>query len=304
MNNLKPLKLSILLILLAFLSNSYGQSLVDGIYMPKRAICAGFQYNHDSWDEYWEGTLKRENKNIGSVTNQSLAFMANYGITNKLNIIVGLPYVWTKATAGTMSGMRGVQDLTLGAKYNFAQSKIGFVTLSYHLIGSYSTPVSNYVADFLPLSIGLQSKVLTGRGLVQLEGPSNILVTLSGAYMQRSNITIDRTSYYTTQQINSNQVEMPNAASFSARMGRYSYRWSLEATFDKIASLSGHDIRRNDMPFPSNNIDMTLIGFQGKVRIKALADLQFVGGVSYVLKGRNAGQSNIINAGLFKAFQF
>ncbi len=74
---------------------------------------------HSSWNEYWEGTTKRENKNLGTVTNQSLMFMSNYGITDKLNVLATVPYVWTDASAGTLHGMKGFQDIDLDVKYEF-----------------------------------------------------------------------------------------------------------------------------------------------------------------------------------------
>jgi hypothetical protein len=52
---------------------------------------------YSSWKNYWEGTLKRENLNLGDLSLQMYSVMGNYGITNKLNVLFGLPYVKTKA---------------------------------------------------------------------------------------------------------------------------------------------------------------------------------------------------------------
>ena len=35
-----------------------------------RELLTGSVYSHDSWDEYWEGALKRTNGNIGRITTQ------------------------------------------------------------------------------------------------------------------------------------------------------------------------------------------------------------------------------------------
>src|SRR6185503_443521 len=40
------------------------QTIDDSVMMPRGALCTGFLYTHDSWDEYWEGTLERRNGNI------------------------------------------------------------------------------------------------------------------------------------------------------------------------------------------------------------------------------------------------
>ena len=69
------------------------QTLEDGVMMPGKALCTGFLYTHDSWDRYWEGTLKRGNGNIGTITTESVTWFGNYGITDRLNVIAMLPYV-------------------------------------------------------------------------------------------------------------------------------------------------------------------------------------------------------------------
>ncbi|HZB11679.1 MAG TPA: hypothetical protein VE467_01560, partial [Chryseolinea sp.] len=89
------------------------QTLTDGLMMPKKTLCTGLMYTHDSWTDYWEGELKRDNGNVGKVTTQSLMWMGTYGITSKINVIAMLPYIKTKASMGTLSGMEGVQDLSI-----------------------------------------------------------------------------------------------------------------------------------------------------------------------------------------------
>src|SRR5687767_11535320 len=46
-----------------------------GSMEPKRTLSMGVLYANDSWDEYWEGTLKRSNGNIGTLTTQSVTMM-------------------------------------------------------------------------------------------------------------------------------------------------------------------------------------------------------------------------------------
>ena len=46
--------------------------------------------------------FKRDNQNIGTVSSNMYAVMGNYGITDKLNVLFGLPYISTKASAGTL----------------------------------------------------------------------------------------------------------------------------------------------------------------------------------------------------------
>ena len=99
--------------------SSFSQTVNDGLMMPAKSLCTGIIYNHDQWRDYWEGSLKRKNLNLGTVTTQSMMWYGVYGLNSKVNLIGMVPYVWTNASMGTLSGMKGIQDLTLAAKYNF-----------------------------------------------------------------------------------------------------------------------------------------------------------------------------------------
>ena len=106
------------------------QTDIDAIMMEKNAFCVGPMYSYSSWKNYWEGTLKRENQNLGKVSTQMFGVMGNYGITRKLNALFSVPYVKTKASAGTLHGMEGIQDLSLFVKWRPFQKKLGDGRLS------------------------------------------------------------------------------------------------------------------------------------------------------------------------------
>src|SRR5215471_16310794 len=93
------------------------QTDMDAIMMNKKQFCQGVMYEYSSWDHYWEGTFKRDNGNLGTVSSQMLMYMPNYGITNNLNVMASVPYVKTKATQGTLHGMSGFQDLSVAVKW-------------------------------------------------------------------------------------------------------------------------------------------------------------------------------------------
>src|SRR5688572_23072311 len=89
------------------------QTDIDAVMMEKNAFCIGPMFGYSSWKNYWEGTLKRENLNLGTVSTKVFSVMGNYGINSKLNVLFGLPYVLTKASAGQLNGQEGLQDLSL-----------------------------------------------------------------------------------------------------------------------------------------------------------------------------------------------
>jgi hypothetical protein len=277
----------------------FAQTFTDGQMMGKGLFCAGLTYSHDSWKNYWEGTLKRDNLNIGTITTQSTAVMGAMGINKKINVMFMLPYVWTGASAGTMRGMSGVQDISLGVKYRPIDIKSDFGRFTLMGVGAFSMPMSGYTADFLPLAIGLEAKTLQGRLIAHYRTSKGIFATAQGGYVWRNNIFIDRNSYYTEgRQYMTNEVQMPHIAHFTARAGYMQDHLIVEAFFEGMNTLGGGDIRRNDMPFPSNQMNFSKIGLAGTYRPKGLKGLGFMLTASSTLSGRNVGQSNTFTASL------
>src|SRR5688572_14535043 len=269
------------------------QTDIDAIMMEKNAFCVGPMYSYSSWKDYWEGTLKRDNQNLGKVSTQMLGVMGNYGITRKLNALFSVPYVKTKASAGTLHGLEGMQDLSLFLKWRPYQEKLGDGTLSLLGIAGVSFPMTNYVADFLPLSIGLRSKTASARVMVDYQ-LGNLFATGSATYVLRDNIEIDRTSYYTTEMHYSNEVKMPDAANFNFRVGFRNHRLIAEAVVNNWTTLGGFDITRNNMPFPSNQMNATTVGANFKYVIPDLPQLSIVAGGNTTVAGRNMGQSTTV----------
>jgi len=273
----------------------------DAIMIPKNYLCPGAMYSTSDWTNYWEGTFKRSNGNIGTLNTKMYSLMVTYGITKDLIATVGAPYVTTHASAGTLEGQKGLQDLSLNLKWRALKLQSGKSVFSAFASLTGSIPLTNYEADFDPLALGTHSKNFMARGIVDYSY-GKAFFTGSAAYITRSNITIDRTSYYTTQLIYSNQVEMPNMSDYNFRAGYRSKYFIAEAVADISTTIGGFDIRKNDMPFPSNRMNMSSVGLNLRYRIKSIEALEFTAGDDYVVAGRNAGQSNMIHGGVSYIF--
>jgi hypothetical protein len=291
------------MVLLSYASIASAQTDEDAIMMTKNNFCIGATYMHSSWDQYWEGTFKRKNLNIGTMSTRMIGLMGTYGVSKKFNILINAPYVSTHVTAGTLHDQHGVQDLTLWLKWLAVEQNIGNGVLSLYALGGGSVPLTNYIADYLPLAIGLHSKTLSGRLMVDYQ-LGKFFATLSGSYTWRDNIRIDRPSYYTTEMHFTNEVEMPNMTLFNFRTGYRSERWILEAVATKMTTIGGFDIRKNDMPFPSNKMNATMVGAHFKYNIKQVNGLSLTGGGSYTVAGRNVGQATSYDAGVFYILDF
>jgi hypothetical protein len=270
------------------------QTADDAIMMGKKQWCNGLTYMHSSWKNYWEGTLKRDNLNLGTVSTQSVMFMSAYGITNRLNALVSVPYIWTHASAGTLHGLKGFQDIEMDLKYEFFHKG----NFSLFAVGGLSTPLQKYENDFLPMSIGLGSTNLSGRLTVDYQN-GIFFATGSSAYVWRSDVTIDRTSYYTDQIHYTNIVDMPNQLNSNLFVGIRKPNLIIQAQLLNTYTFGGFDIRRNDMPFASNQMNMTSVGGHVKYFFSFLPNLAVIADADFTVAGRNVGQSQMYSGGLY-----
>lgn len=301
---MKKIKFFVIFACFSLTSLVQSQTDVDGIMMGQRNICGGLVYGYSAWNQYWEGQTLRTNENIGTVSSNSVWAMVNYGISDRLNIITMVPYITNNASAGTLIGQSGLQDASLIVKWDCYGSKLKNVFYNFIAFGGFSTPTTNYVADYLPLSIGLQSSNLMGKIMLDIQ-KGNWFATASGNATYRSNVTIDRDAYYTTELIYSNQVQMPMVMGYNLRMGyRKDADIIVESVLDFMNTIGGHDIRKNDMPFLSNNMDICRIGMNLKLPILLVNGLSFTANNMYTISGRNMGQSTSFMAGILYQTEF
>jgi hypothetical protein len=289
--------------MLASMGKLQAQTDMDGIMMRKNNFCTGFQYSYSGWDTYWEGKLKRTNENLGTVSTQMIGWMGNFGISDKLNVMASLPYVKTKASAGTLHGVDGLQDISISVKYQAFETKGEAGVFKVIGVAGISLPVSNYVVDYQPLALGFKSKTATVRVILDYE-THRFYATLAGAYVFRNNTKIDRPAYYTTELHLTNEVEMPDAGNFQAHLGYRGKIIGAELFAGRMITFGGFDITRNNMPFPSNRMNATVGGINIKCNPRALPGLSIMAGGSYVLDGRNVGQSKMYGGGLAYVFDF
>jgi hypothetical protein len=197
--------------------------------------------------------------------------------------------------------MKGIQDLSLFVKWRPFQKKMGDGKLSLFGIAGISFPLSNYTPDFLPMSIGLHDKTALARIMADYQ-QGNLFVTGSATYVYRDNIKIDRTSYYTTELLYTNEVKMPDGANFNFRAGFRNHRLIAEAVVNNWTTLGGFDITRNNTPFPSNKMNATTIGANFKYVLPFLPQLSIVAGGNVTVAGRNMGQATTVYGSFFYVF--
>lgn len=275
---------------------SWAQMPHDAIYMNKNLTCAAVVYGNSSWTDYWENSLKRENQNIGKLTSESMTAMISYGITKKFNFIAVVPYVKTHASEGNLLGQEGFQDVSFWLKVK----PFSYKGLAGHITMGVSIPMTDYVPDFMPLSIGYGSTVLTSRAILSYNHPSNFYVNGSFAYHLRGNVEVDRDAYLNGDDLTySNEVPLPDAIETAFRLGYLKKDNQLELFAENFSCTSGDAIRRNDMPYLTNDMEMTQVGVYGKYQPK---NIGVNAKLAYVVDGLNAGQATTFSVGLLYLF--
>jgi hypothetical protein len=282
------------------------QTLTDSVMMGRRQLCTGFMYERDTWSRYLEGTLERDNLNIGTVTTRSLSWMGAYGVRDRVNLIVMAPWVWTSASAGTLRGQSGPQDLTAAVKVQALTLGDGHGgALKALLVGSLALPLSDYTPDFYPLSLGSHSRRASMRGTLGYTSRHGVYLNATGGYTFRDNVTLDRTAYYTDGQlIYSDQVSMPDVYDLAFSAGYHKGRMLIPLTWTKQVTRGGGDIRRQDMPFVSNKMDASRVEASVLYYLPRLESLGLKVGAAHMLDGRNVGLSTTLQGGVFYVFEF
>jgi hypothetical protein len=292
-------------LLAAFAASAAAQTPEDGLLLPRHTVVSGALYAHDSWSEYWEGTLKRSNGNIGTLTTQSVAVVGGYGVTERLTLLATAPYVHTRASQGVLHDMSGGQDLSVAAKYRVFSGRVPTAgSVSGFVAASAAVPMSNYTPDFMPLSIGTGGSRVAAHATLDYAAPSLWFVTASAAYTFCSNVKLDRDSYYTNGELYfTNEVAMPNVVDYSLSAGVARGAWRIPLSLTRQRTLGGADIRRQDMPFVSDRMDFTRAGIGIVYNPKILGNAALRAGLSHVVNGRNVGQSTTLSSGVTYAFR-
>jgi Putative MetA-pathway of phenol degradation len=278
----------------------HAQTVDDQIMIEGKTLFTGYLFTHDRWDDYWEGPLKRDNGNIGTLTTQTSAWYVNYGITNRLNVIATMPYVRTNASQGTLRNMQGLQDFSVAAKCQLFSVTSPLGAIRTFAVGSAGLPMTDYTPDFYPLSIGSNSRRASGRFTVNLQTKPGWFVTGSSAYTWRANVTLDRPYYFTDGQLFlTSDVDMPNVFDYALSGGYLRRGLMASASYSQQRTLGGGDIRRQDMPFVSNRMNSDRIGGMVMWALpKKLRYLSVQGAYTFTLRGRNVGQASTVTGGV------
>lgn len=286
---------------------SMAQSPTDGLMMPKGDICFLLNYEYGQFDHYWEGTTLRKNGTIAKVQRRTIFGMAAYGVTDRLDAYIGVPYVSTNSTTpngGKFAGASGIQDLMLGLKYEALRKKSEKGELKAFGSVVFSTPVSNYLSDYQPYSIGIGAPQLAWRAIAEYEWNNGFYLRANGGYIWKGYTEAEREYYYNEGSYFTSWMDVPSAWTYEAVLGKWFMEKSLrvELNYNSSISTSGDDIRAYNAPQPTNKVNMDRVGAFAQYFFKNPKGLGVVASYSKVIHGRNAPELSSISAGI--TYQF
>lgn len=285
------------------------QSPNDAIMMEARQACVLLDYSFSSFDHYWEGTLKRDNPTIATVQRHSVMPMVALGIVDNLNFFIGVPYVKTQSTepnGGKFAGASGFQDLTMAFKYKWLDKEQEKGTLKALATVGFSTPITNYLPDYMPYSIGIGAPELSYRAIVQYKLHSGWYARVTGSYLWRGYAKAEREYYYNNGSYYTPWMDVPSAITVEAVAGKWFLDNSLQVEMGYLGttSLSGDDIRSYNAPQPTNRVNMDRIGVFAHYHFPTVKGLAIVAQHNRVVNGRNAPIMNTTSLGINYFFNY
>ncbi|MCC3159393.1 hypothetical protein LJ737_19280 [Hymenobacter sp. 15J16-1T3B] len=223
----------------------------------------------------------------------SVSLFANYGISNKVEAVVSLPFIQSSGRANKqvldslgaayVNTRSGLQDLSAFLKFKVLTMPVGSSQLDLLGAVGVSTPASSYQskADLgYIIAIGNRATKYTTVGVAQLRTPSGVFVMGQAGYSVRTN-------------------PVPDAFVADAKVGYAGLKLYAEAWASlQQSSSKGTDILQPGFTglFTATRVNYTRVGLS---LYKPLSKgVGLVLGASQYLAGRNVGQSTGVSAGV------
>jgi hypothetical protein len=293
-----------LLLVIAGLSLRVGvaQTPSDAIMMKQKELCFALVYDQGSWDQYWEGTYLRSNQTVATLNRKMVMPMVAIGVMDKLNLLVGVPFVKTESSepnGGKFQGAQGFQDLNIALKYEILNKQIGKGKLAVLATGGYATPITNYLSDYRPYSIGNGTNEFSVRGIAQYRLDNGFYVKGAAAHLFRGQTKAERDYYYNNGSYYTAWMDVPDAWEFNVGLGVWLLDNSLklETCYYGLKSTSGDDVRYYNAAQPTNKVQFDQVGFISQYYFKKLKGVGVLGYYNQVVNGRNWGKFSSFGVG-------
>lgn len=264
------MKYSILFLILASLS-SYGQGKIDGFYRGQGNGNAVLGLGFEDSKTYVAG---RNEVDLSRNLYYANLFLA-YGITENLDIQVGIPYLMSNKN-------KDFQDITVFSKYRFFQKTNDSGKLELSVGAGFSTPLSDYRIGGLS-DIGQQATIIDSRAMLHYQHHTNWFATLQSGFSYKLE-------------------EVPNSLPFALKLGKANSNWYYDVYYEYQYSFGGTDYLGTPKPqnFREFGVDYHKLG--GTLYKPISENFGAYVSLSYLLAGRNTFQGAAYGVGLSYRF--
>ena len=227
----------------------------------------------------------------------SLNLYATYGLSDKIDAIVSLPYIQSKgkapgtvindlnalySTQGYANIRQGLQDITALLKFKSYSVELGSSVLDLLGVVSVSTPLSDYQTNTgygYIIAIGNRATKYSAAGVAHLKTSTGIFATAQVGYSLRTGL-------------------VPNALIGEAKLGYAGPKTYFEGSASFQESNGGTDISEVGFSgfFPSTRVNFIRIGASAYRPIANGFGLTL--GASTYVAGRNIGKATVFSAGV------
>lgn len=242
-------------------------------FMPSAGEGAvALSFTDEGYDEFWRGDTRVPTPPpLGEVSTRSLTLWGRYGFTDRVAVVVNLPYVDTQGDGGAGFEDSGISDLTALVKVRLADFGGGHTLTG---AAGVRTDVGDYEGD-APVSLGDAST----DGLLRL------------VYQYQ------RGAFFVSQQVGYDlrDGDPPNGVPLHTEIGYTFDRTTVNAFYSRYLADGGTDIGDPDFTFPSNEEEYERVG--GKIYLRLGGGFGLSASAYTTLDGRNTGDATGISAG-------
>jgi hypothetical protein len=298
-SKIKKMKMKIKLVASICLMSSVllsAQSPVSGFMKGAGEGAVVISYSQESYDKVFLVPMEVDGVPVfNDVTISSISLYAEVGITDRLNLVLNLPYIEAEGNAseatlannGFENKRSGIQDVKIYAKYNFYTLMAGTSTID--LIGAIGleTPLGNYRADEglqSIIAIGNESSSFNMLGIATFKTEMGLFTTGQLGYSFRGNSS-------------------PHALISELKLGYAGSNFYVDAfVANQLSEKDGVDILGEGFVgfFPEVRVNFTRVGLNAYVPVSG--GFGIAAGANTYVAGRNIGKSTGFYGGLVYLF--
>ena len=249
------------------------QNIIGAFNAGKGNLNVAVSYTSENFEEYYVG---KEAMVLGlmDVSVQTIGVYAEYGLLDRLDLIVNLPFITTTAENENLPQMSEFQDLSMHAKYAIVNPDNSKFLLTGAL--GFVVPASDY-DPLVPVTVG--THVFCTQG--SLAG----LVRLGGSFFGELDV-----SYIIKNE------DAPNTFRGTSKLGWAKNRFYGHVWYANQISAQGYDLGESGGSFQSLETNFNRVGIYTSYNILQMISASV--GVGTTLSGTNVGKTSFISLGI------